>query len=140
MNIIAVADGETLQIPSTTQMMVTYSSMEANANGFNNHEEDDENTDLSTSTENSITSSTSDAYRDETTESAFLTDAPIIDEDEEDLKSRLYTGPALYKPGELPRPRFVMLGQQGVGKVPCFHNHDSSITTFIMRINLLVML
>ena len=113
--------------------------MEANANGLNNHEEDNENTDLSTSTENSVTSSTSDAYRDETTESAFLTDAPIIDEDEEDLKSRLYTGPALYKPGELPRPRFVMLGQQGVGKVPCLHNHDSSINTF-MRINLLVML
>ena len=105
--------------------------MEANANGLNNHEEDNENTDLSTSTENSVTSSTSDAYRDEATESAFLTDAPIIDEDEEDLKSRLYTGPALYKPGELPRPRFVMLGQQGVGKVPCLHNHDSSITTFI---------
>ena len=100
--------------------MVTYSSMKANANGFNNHEEDNENKDLSTSTENSVSSSTSDAYRDETTESAFLTDPPIIDEDEEDLKSRLYTGPALYKPGELPRPRFVMLGQQGVGKVTLF--------------------
>ena len=25
--------------------------------------------------------------------------------------------PELYSPGELPRPRFVMLGQQGVGRV-----------------------
>ena len=25
-------------------------------------------------------------------------------------------GPELYKQGQLPRPRFVMLGQQGVGK------------------------
>ena len=114
--------------------MVTYSSKEANANGFNNHDEGNENTDLFTSTENIFTSSASDAYRDEATESAFLTDAPIIDEDEEDLKSRLYTGPALYKPGELPRPRFVMLGQQGVGKVPCLHNHDSLITTFIINV------
>ena len=50
-------------------------------------------------------------------EDAFLTDPPIIDEDEQEIRRRLHTGPALYKPGELPRPRFVMLGQQGVGKV-----------------------
>ena len=50
-------------------------------------------------------------------EHAYLTDPPIIDEDEQDILNRLYTGPELYKPGELPRPRFVMLGQQGVGKV-----------------------
>ena len=50
-------------------------------------------------------------------EDAYLTDPPIIDEDEQEIRRRLHTGPALYKPGELPRPRFVMLGQQGVGKV-----------------------
>ena len=50
-------------------------------------------------------------------EHAFLTDPPIIDEDEEEIRRRVHTGPDLYRPGDLPRPRFVMLGQQGVGKV-----------------------
>ena len=50
-------------------------------------------------------------------EDAYLTDPPIIDEDAQEIRRRLHTGPELYKPGELPRPRFVMLGQQGVGKV-----------------------
>eukprot|EP00096_Caligus_rogercresseyi_P006745 TRINITY_DN2353_c0_g1_i1.p1 TRINITY_DN2353_c0_g1~~TRINITY_DN2353_c0_g1_i1.p1 ORF type:complete len:788 (-),score=160.43 TRINITY_DN2353_c0_g1_i1:106-2409(-) len=38
----------------------------------------------------------------------------IIDEDA--LLRKIDHGPELYKQGELPRPRFVMLGQQGVGK------------------------
>ena len=50
-------------------------------------------------------------------EQAFLTAPPIIDEHEEEMRRRQHTGPELYKQGELPRPRFVMLGQQGVGKV-----------------------
>ena len=50
-------------------------------------------------------------------ENAFLTDPPIIDDDEEELRRNQHFGPEMYKPGELPRPRFVMLGQQGVGKV-----------------------
>ena len=50
-------------------------------------------------------------------QNAFLTDPPIIDDDADELRRNLHTGPALYRPGELPRPRFVMLGQQGVGKV-----------------------
>ena len=110
------ADEETTQISSPTP-----SSIEANANGFDDHEEGTEHTEISTSTENIDSPPTSEVHRDETTESAFMTTPAIIDEDEEDLKSRLYTGPALYKPGELPRPRFVMLGQQGVGKVTFWH-------------------
>ena len=50
-------------------------------------------------------------------EQAFLTALPIIDEHEEEMRRWQHTGPELYKQGELPRPRFVMLGQQGVGKV-----------------------
>ena len=110
------ADEETTQIPSPTPP-----SIEANANGFDDHEEGTEHSEISTSTENNDSPQTSEVNRDETTESAFMTTPAIIDEDEEDLKSRLYTGPALYKPGELPRPRFVMLGQQGVGKVTFWH-------------------
>ena len=114
--LFATADGETTQIPSPTPP-----SLEANANGFDDHDEGTEHTEISTSTENNDSPPTSEVHRDETTESAFMTTPAIIDEDEEDLKSRLYTGPALYKPGELPRPRFVMLGQQGVGKVTFWH-------------------
>ena len=121
------ADEETTQIPSPTP-----SSIEANANGFDDHEEGTEHTEISTSTENIDSSPTSEVHRDETTESAFMTTPAIIDEDEEDLKSRLYTGPALYKPGELPRPRFVMLGQQGVGKVIFWHTDH--ITNFFKYI------
>merc|ERR1712223_1642515 len=33
-----------------------------------------------------------------------------------EIRLNQHFGPAMYKPGELPRPRFVMLGQQGVGK------------------------
>ena len=48
---------------------------------------------------------------------AFHTNPPLIDDDAEELRRNLHTGPELYKQGDLPRPRFVMLGQQGVGKV-----------------------
>ena len=67
-------------------------------------------------------------------QNAFLTDPPIIDDDADELRRNLHTGPALYRPGELPRPRFVMLGQQGVGKVrlPIFFIIDiTSIQKYI---------
>ena len=50
-------------------------------------------------------------------EHAFHTEPPIIDDDADELRRNLHTGPELYMQGGLPRPRFVMLGQQGVGKV-----------------------
>ena len=127
--IFVTADGETTQIPSPTPP-----SIEANANGFDDHEEGTEHTEISTSTKNNDSPPTSEVHRDETTESAFMTTPAIIDEDEEDLKSRLYTGPALYKPGELPRPRFVMLGQQGVGKVTFRHkDHISNFRLYSFK-------
>ena len=85
------ADEETTQIP-----LPPPPSIEVNANGFDDHEEGTEHTDILTSNENNDSPPTSEVHRDETTESAFMTTPPIIDEDEEDLKSRLYTGPALY--------------------------------------------
>ena len=127
--LFATADGETTQIPSPTPP-----SLEANANGFDDHDEGTEHTEISTSTKNNDSPPTSEVHRDETTESAFMTTPAIIDEDEEDLKSRLYTGPALYKPGELPRPRFVMLGQQGVGKVTFWHKDHMTNFCFIKSI------
>ena len=56
-------------------------------------------------------------------EHAFHTEPPIIDDDADELRRNLHTGPELYMQGGLPRPRFVMLGQQGVGKV-CINNLD----------------
>ena len=50
-------------------------------------------------------------------EGAFLTQPPIIDEHAEEMRRQKLSGPELYEQGGLPRPRFVMLGQQGVGKV-----------------------
>ena len=46
----------------------------------------------------------------------------IVDasEDEVDSSADPSSEPELYTPGELPRPRFVMLGQQG-GRVLTFH-------------------
>ena len=46
----------------------------------------------------------------------------IVDasEDEVDPSADPSSEPELYTPGELPRPRFVMLGQQG-GRVFTFH-------------------
>ncbi|XP_059095761.1 uncharacterized protein LOC131890438 [Tigriopus californicus] len=40
----------------------------------------------------------------------------IIDDSEKVSNAETQSGMELYKQGELPRPRFVMLGQQGVGK------------------------
>ncbi len=45
--------------------------------------------------------------------------APLVEDETDEPYERedlLNVGPELYTPGELPRPRFVMLGQQGVGK------------------------
>ena len=40
----------------------------------------------------------------------------VVDETEMKPDATDNSGPELYEQGKLPRPRFVMLGQQGVGK------------------------
>ena len=46
----------------------------------------------------------------------ILNEEVIIDEDAAFIRENVAVAPPPYQPGELPRPRFVMLGQQGVGK------------------------
>ena len=54
---------------------------------------------------------------DDDDDSAFLTPPPIIDEEAEEMQQEIGNGPIAYTERDLPKPRFVMLGQQGVGKV-----------------------
>ena len=71
-------------------------------------------------------------------EHAFHTEPPIIDDDADELRRNLHTGPELYMQGGLPRPRFVMLGQQGVGKV-CMNNLDQNYWKYLLDcLNLLL--
>ena len=51
------------------------------------------------------------AVRDEFMEPAFT--PLIVDASEDEVDPADLSEPELYTPGELPRPRFVMLGQQG---------------------------
>ena len=69
-------------------------------------------------------------------EHAFHTEPPIIDDDADELRRNLHTGPELYMQGGLPRPRFVMLGQQGVGKV-CMNNLDQNYWKYLLDIEYL---
>ena len=51
------------------------------------------------------------SVRDEFMEPAFT--PLIVDASEDEVDPADLSEPELYTPGELPRPRFVMLGQQG---------------------------